>query len=121
MKAIAAALALLASASCADAQGLYLLNGRATPSVIIGADGRAWPLVPGPQYAGPSPLILAPPHPAPPYGPPIDGYAPPAINGPPPQPTLPAVRHAILALLARPPPQRCPHCRKWVFGERRHE
>ena len=43
------------------------------------------------------------------------------INGPPPQPTLPAVRHAILALLARPPPQRCPHCRKWLFGERRHE
>ena len=57
MKAIAAALALLASASCADAQGLYMLNGRATPSVIIGADGRAWPVVPGPQYAG------APPHP----------------------------------------------------------
>ena len=68
MKAIAAALTLLASASCADAQGLYMLNGRATPSVIIGADGRAWPVVPGPQYAGPSPLILAPPHPAPPYG-----------------------------------------------------
>ena len=37
------------------------------------------------------------------------------------QPTLPAVRHAILALLARPPPQRCPHCRKWVFGEQRHQ
>ena len=80
--AIAAALALLASASYADAQGLYLLNGRATPSVIIGADGRAWPVVPGPQYAGPSPLILAPPHPAPPYGPPIDGYAPPAYAPP---------------------------------------
>src|SRR6476659_8754322 len=32
------------------------------------------------------------------------------INGPPPQPTLPAVRHAILELIARPPPQRCPHC-----------
>ena len=64
MKAIAAALALLASASCADAQGLYMLNGRATPSVIIGADGRAWPW------------------PAPPYGPPIDGYAPPAYAPP---------------------------------------
>jgi len=34
------------------------------------------------------------------------------INGPPPQPTLPAERHAILELFARPPPQRCPHCRK---------
>ena len=43
------------------------------------------------------------------------------INGPPPQPTLPAVRHAILALLARPPPQRCPHCRKWICSEQRHE
>ena len=83
MKAIIlAALAVLASAQIADAQGLYMLNGRATPSVIIGAGGRAWPVVPGPQYAGPSPLILAPPHPAPPYGPPIDGYAPPAYAPP---------------------------------------
>ena len=32
-------------------------------------------------------------------------------NGPPPQPTLPAVRHAILELFARLPRQRCPHCR----------
>ena len=43
------------------------------------------------------------------------------INGPPPQPTLPAVRQAILELIARPPPQRCPHCRKWICSERRHE
>ena len=35
-------------------------------------------------------------------------------SGPPPQPTLPAVRQAILALFARPPPHRCPHCRKWI-------
>ena len=61
MKAIIlAALAVLASAQIADAQGLYMLNGRATPSVIIGADGvfrvRA-------RLAGPSPLILAPPLP----------------------------------------------------------
>src|SRR5262245_53513861 len=42
-------------------------------------------------------------------------------NGPPPQPTLPAVRHAILVLFARPPPQRSPHCRKWIGNERRHE
>jgi hypothetical protein len=82
MKTIAAVLALLASASCADAQRLYMLNGRATPSVIMGADGRAWPVVPGPQYAGPSPLILAPPHPAPPEGPPIYGYGPPAYGPP---------------------------------------
>ena len=25
-----------------------------------------------------------------------------------------AVRHAILELFARLPPQRCPHCRKWI-------
>src|SRR5882757_5100235 len=42
-------------------------------------------------------------------------------NGPPPQPTLPAVRHAILELIARPPPQRCPHCRKWICNEQRRE
>jgi SRSO17 transposase len=43
------------------------------------------------------------------------------ISGPPPQPTLPAVRHAILELFARLPPQRCPHCRKWICNKRRHE
>jgi hypothetical protein len=34
---------------------------------------------------------------------------------------LPAVRQAILDLFARPPPQRCPHCRKWLCNERRRE
>jgi len=43
------------------------------------------------------------------------------INKPPPQPTLPAVRQAILELFARPPPQRCPHCRKWICNEQRRE
>ena len=43
------------------------------------------------------------------------------INGPPPQPTLPAVRHAIIELFARLPPQRCPHCRKWICSEQRRE
>jgi hypothetical protein len=28
---------------------------------------------------------------------------------------LPAVRHAILELFARLPPQRCPHCQKWIW------
>src|SRR5882757_1948608 len=32
----------------------------------------------------------------------------------PPQPTLPAVRQAILEVIARPLPRRCPHCRKWI-------
>ena len=36
------------------------------------------------------------------------------IHGPPPQPSLPAVRHAIIALIARCQPRRCPHCRKWI-------
>ncbi len=33
------------------------------------------------------------------------------INGPSPQPSLPSVRHAILALIAQRPSKRCPHCR----------
>src|SRR5215813_13989982 len=34
------------------------------------------------------------------------------IHGPPPQPSLPAVRHAIVDLILRPPSQRCPYCRR---------
>jgi hypothetical protein len=41
------------------------------------------------------------------------------INRPPPQPTLPAVRHAILELLARQT-QRYPHCSKWISNKHRH-
>ena len=36
------------------------------------------------------------------------------INGPPPQPSLPAVRHAIITLFTRSPLRRCPHCRTWI-------
>ena len=32
------------------------------------------------------------------------------IDGPPPQPTMPAIRNAIRNLFAQPPPRRCPHC-----------
>ena len=39
------------------------------------------------------------------------------INGPPPQPSLPAVRHAIVEIIGRLPPQRCPHCRRWIGTE----
>jgi len=42
-------------------------------------------------------------------------------HGPPPQPTLPAVRYAILELIARLPLQRCPHCRKWICSGQRRE
>ncbi len=34
------------------------------------------------------------------------------IGGPPPQPSMPAIRQAILNLFARPSPRRCPHCEK---------
>ena len=30
-------------------------------------------------------------------------------------------RHAILELIAQPPPQRCPLCRKWICNEQRRE
>lgn len=33
-------------------------------------------------------------------------------QGPPPQPTLPAIRATIIAALERPPSTRCPHCRR---------
>src|SRR5450756_2382453 len=32
------------------------------------------------------------------------------VGGPPPQPSMPAIRQAILDLFARPPPRQCPHC-----------
>jgi hypothetical protein len=35
--------------------------------------------------------------------------------------TLPAVRQAIVELIARLPPQRCPHCRKWICSEKQRE
>src|SRR5260221_375085 len=36
------------------------------------------------------------------------------INGPPPEPTLPAIRHAIVGLIIRTTPQQCPNCRMWI-------
>jgi SRSO17 transposase len=38
------------------------------------------------------------------------------IAGPPPQPTLPAIRQAILDALAQPPPTQCPHCHKHIIN-----
>ena len=43
------------------------------------------------------------------------------INGPPPQPSLPAVRHAIVELIARLPLRRCPHCRKSISAKTQRE
>jgi SRSO17 transposase len=36
------------------------------------------------------------------------------ISGPPPQPSMPAIRQAILDLFARPPPRQCPHCDRFL-------
>jgi hypothetical protein len=36
------------------------------------------------------------------------------IDGPPPQPTLPAVRHAIVDLITESRPRRFPYCRTWT-------
>lgn len=92
------ALALLASTVAADAQGIYMNNGRATPQVIMDPFGRPWPVIPGPQYDGPSPITLAPPLsalPPPPPPPPVNLYAP-AAPPPPPAPPPP--------MMAPPPP-----------------
>jgi SRSO17 transposase len=43
------------------------------------------------------------------------------INGPPPQPSLPAVRQAIVDLIVQPRPQRCPYCRRQIGGKQRRE
>jgi len=39
------------------------------------------------------------------------------IHGPPPQPSLPAVRHAIITLMLPSASSRCPHCRQWLDNE----
>ena len=43
------------------------------------------------------------------------------ISGPPPQPSLPAVRQAIVELIVRPRPQRCPYCRRQIGEKQRRE
>ena len=43
------------------------------------------------------------------------------INGPPPQPTLPAVRHAIVSLIIRTSPLQCPNCRVWIGVKKQRE
>jgi Transposase DDE domain len=44
------------------------------------------------------------------------------IDGPPPQPSLPAVRHAIVELIVRPPwLQRCPHCKRQIGEKKQRE
>ena len=43
------------------------------------------------------------------------------INGPPPQPSMPAIRQAIVDLIVQPRPQRCPYCRRQIGGKQRRE
>jgi hypothetical protein len=49
-----------------NAQGIYMgVDGRAHAQVIVGADGRGWPVVPTfctPGF-GPCPVVLDPPYP----------------------------------------------------------
>jgi hypothetical protein len=55
----------------------------------------------------------------PPASPPRNSKTEKRINGPRLQPTLPAVRQAILELIAWPPLQRCPRCPKMDLQEQR--
>jgi hypothetical protein len=43
------------------------------------------------------------------------------IDGPPPQPSLPTVRHAIVELILRPPNPRCPYCRRQISEKQQRE
>src|SRR5262249_35626119 len=40
------------------------------------------------------------------------------INGPAPRPVLPTICQAIVELIARLPPQRCPRWQKWICSEK---
>jgi hypothetical protein len=77
VKTLLTAVALLASVTAADAQAIYMLNGRATPSVIGGGGGEVYPVIPTPFcHGGPCPVFLAPPLPwlrarVGPYAPPL--------------------------------------------------
>jgi SRSO17 transposase len=42
------------------------------------------------------------------------------VSGPPPQPSMPAIRQAILDLFVRPPPLRCTHCEMLLAGRLQH-
>ena len=42
------------------------------------------------------------------------------IGGPPPQPSLPAIRQAILDISVRSPPNRCPHCARLIVESPEH-
>jgi hypothetical protein len=35
--------------------------------------------------------------------------------------SLPAVRRAIVELIAQRPPQRCPYCRRWICAKTQRE
>jgi hypothetical protein len=60
MKTLYTALALFVSATAADGQGIYMLNGRATPQVIVRGGGEVYPVIPNLCHGGPCPVLLAP-------------------------------------------------------------
>jgi hypothetical protein len=87
MRTIVAIAALLAVSTAVDAQGIYMgRDGRAHAQVIVGPDGRGWPVAPTfctPGF-GPCPVVLGAP-----LAPPPLAYAPSApIEAPPPPPPL---------------------------------
>jgi hypothetical protein len=101
MKILCTVLALLTSMTVADAQGIYMLNGRATPSVIVGGAGEIYPVIPGPQFAGPSPMLLTPPLPLRAR---VGPYAP--IPAPPIEYDAPVVPRSSAPIYAPPPSYR---------------
>src|SRR6516165_4490290 len=86
--ALALAIALIVGAifaRSASAQGIYMgRDGRAHPSIIVGADGGVFPVVPTfcPSGYGPCPVILAPPILPPSYAPTEPTYAVPPPSAP---------------------------------------
>jgi hypothetical protein len=93
MKTLCTALVFLASVTAADAQGLYMLNGRATPSVIVGGAGEVYPVIPNLCHGGPCPVLLAPPLP-------FRAWAPPPL---PPEYYAPVVPRSSAPIYAPPP------------------
>ena len=83
--ATAIVISVLFGARAANAQGIYMgRDGRAHPSIIVGADGGVFPVVPTfcPSGYGPCPVILAPPILPPSYAPTEPTYAVPPPSAP---------------------------------------
>jgi hypothetical protein len=103
MKTLYTALALFVSATAADGQGIYMLNGRATPQVIVGGSGEVYPVIPNLCHGGPCPVLLAPPLPFSRAR--VSPYAP-IISAPPTEYSAPVVPRSSAPIYAPPPSYR---------------